>query len=208
MQSFGFHGNAQNGQNCLGCSNPGQVSRATRCRDDYFQAALRGRRSILKQEVWCAMCRNDLYFIRDLQFVQLRCGVLHRFPIRLTSHDDANEWFSCATHKLGRKKYRSFKSMSSEESEFLLILGRLRQQCLNRSLRSAAQGRWRRPAHLSCLKRSRLVSDRDTSVCSKRTPKWSRCGQCNARFCSRRAASRIRKCRFGHYSVCKETTFA
>ena len=91
VQRLRFHRHPQNGQTGFRGGHARQMRRAARRGDDDFQAARRRAGGIFKKQVRRAMGRDDLGLIRDAQFIQLVGGVLHRFPIRLASHDEAHE---------------------------------------------------------------------------------------------------------------------
>jgi hypothetical protein len=51
------------------------------------------------------MCRDDASFIADLQPVEGACGMLHRLPIGLASHDDADRPTGVAAWVASRSRH-------------------------------------------------------------------------------------------------------
>ncbi len=58
--------------------------------NDDVQAALNGRLAIVPQPVRRAVRADDLGFMGDPKLVQDQGGVLHRRPVALRPHDDAD----------------------------------------------------------------------------------------------------------------------
>ena len=61
--------------------------------DNHAQAALVSGARILRQIVRSAMRRDHLHIMSNPEFTARISGPLHRRPIRVAAHDDANDWF-------------------------------------------------------------------------------------------------------------------
>ena len=70
----------------------GKVRGATGARDDDAETARLGGGGVLKQQVGCAVCGDNLHFVRYAERDKRIDGVLHGVPVGAGSHDDANEW--------------------------------------------------------------------------------------------------------------------
>jgi arylsulfatase A-like enzyme len=70
--------------------SPGEVGGSAGARDNDLDATLPGRCCILSHKGRCSMGADHFTFMWDIEFFQCFMRMTHRFPIRCTTHDDAN----------------------------------------------------------------------------------------------------------------------
>ena len=87
------HRHAEHRQERLGCDDARQMSRQAGRRDDHFQAALLGRLHVFRDQFRRPVRRGHFCFVRNIEFIEYLGRRLHRFPIRLRAHQDADERF-------------------------------------------------------------------------------------------------------------------
>ena len=69
---------------------------AARTRDDDLEATFTRSARVFEQQIRRAVCRYDARLERDAEPLQRVGGGLERIPIRLRSHDDADQRFHAA----------------------------------------------------------------------------------------------------------------
>ena len=85
-----FDGDAEDWNGCLCSDHPGEVGGSAGASDDDLDATLAGRRCIFCHQGRSSVSTNDFTLMRDIEFCQCLMRMTHRFPIRCTTHDDAD----------------------------------------------------------------------------------------------------------------------
>ena len=91
IERLGLHRHAQNRQRRLARAHARQVGRAPGSSDNHLKAPARGRRRIFKEEVRSPMSADHRGLKWHTQGRQLASRRLHRLPIGLGTHDDADQ---------------------------------------------------------------------------------------------------------------------
>ena len=71
------------------CSDAGEMSSAASGADQYFEAAIFRGPAVFLEPRWGAVGGDDVALVWDAQVREGRRCILHRWPVRLASHQDA-----------------------------------------------------------------------------------------------------------------------
>lgn len=85
---LGFHRHAEYGERCHCGGHAGEVGGTARTRDDRLKPLVAGVSGEVIKTFGCAMRRDNTRLILDTELVERVCGVAHRCPVGLASHDN------------------------------------------------------------------------------------------------------------------------